>query len=109
MLRITIEERNSSTKFRLEGKLKGEWVAELERCWIYVRNASPTSRVAVDLNNVDFVDDRGKTLLARMVSQGAELKARDPMMNSVVKQIVRRFRAPESCEMPRSGATHTGG
>jgi hypothetical protein len=38
-LRITVEENGSLTEFQLEGKLKGEWVRELERCSIYAGNA----------------------------------------------------------------------
>ena len=32
MLRITVQENGQLTRFRLEGKLKGDWVRELERC-----------------------------------------------------------------------------
>jgi anti-anti-sigma regulatory factor len=89
MLRITVEERNHRTTFRLEGKLKGEWVGELERCWIYTRNTSPGGQLSIDLSNVDFMDESGKTLLACMVSQGARLHTRNPMMASLVKEIKR--------------------
>ena len=48
MLRITVEEQNNSTSLRLEGKLTGDWVGELERCWISYRNPSIESQFSVD-------------------------------------------------------------
>ena len=43
MLRITVEEQDNATSLRLEGKLTGDWVGELERCWISNHNHSPVS------------------------------------------------------------------
>lgn len=89
MLRITTEKNDGRTRFRLEGKLKGEWVGELERCWIYTRNARPEMEFSIDLSNVDFVDESGNALLTHMASQGARLEARSNlMMSSLVQDIV---------------------
>lgn len=89
MLRITTEKNDSRTMFRLEGKLKGDWVEELERCWIYTRNARPKMEFSIDLFNVDFVDESGSALLTRMASQGARLEAHSNlMMSSLVQDIV---------------------
>jgi ABC-type transporter Mla MlaB component len=87
MLRITVEEQDNATSLRLEGKLTGDWVGELERCWISNRNHSTESQFSVDLGSVSFVDENGKALLRRMVSQGAKLRARGPLMTSLAKEI----------------------
>ena len=97
MLRITIEEKECLTKFRLEGKLKGEWVRELERCWIFARNADAGRRFSLDLSNVNFVDESGKVLLSQIASQGATLEASGPMMGALVKEIAGRVPV-QSCE-----------
>jgi anti-anti-sigma regulatory factor len=89
MLRITIEEKDNLTKFRLEGKLRGDWVREMERCWIYARNAGSGRQFSIDLSNVNFVDESGKALLTRMVAQGTRLQASGPMMTSLVEEIAR--------------------
>ena len=89
MLRITVEKKGGVITFRLEGKLQGEWVAELERCWIFARNTSPTRQLCIDLSSVDFVDESGKTLLVRMVLQNVKLYASNPMMASFVNEIKR--------------------
>ena len=89
MLRITTEESYSLTTFRLEGKLKGDWVQELEQCWRHARSAFPEMQFSIDLNNVEFVDERGSALLTRMVSHGASLEANSNLMMSLlVEKIV---------------------
>ena len=88
MLRITIEEKDDFIRFRLEGKLIGDWVKELERAWICAKNANPGARFKIDLRGVTFVDEKGKGLLESMVSEGAELVADNPMMTSLVRSIV---------------------
>ncbi len=87
MLRITVEEKADFTRFRLEGKLTGDWVKELERCWICAKNTQPGPRFRIDLSSVSFVDEKGKALLDSMVSEGAELLADNPMMRSLVRSI----------------------
>jgi len=89
MLRITTEENGRLTRFRLEGKLKGDWVRELERCWIQARNEHPEMQFLVELSHVDDVDESGRGLLSRMVSQRAMLEAHDNLMSaSLVDEIV---------------------
>lgn len=73
MLRITTEENGTLTTFRLEGKLKGAWVTELEHCWNYARSTRPETKYLVELSDVDFVDESGRTLLSSMVAQGVTL------------------------------------
>jgi hypothetical protein len=89
MLRITIERNARVTKFRLEGKLRGEWVRELERCWADARKACAQKQFVIDLRSVDLVDERGKDLLTHMAFQGATLEPGDSlMMSSLVEQIL---------------------
>ena len=89
MLRITTEENGRLTRFRLEGKLKGDWVRELERCWSTSRNGHTEIQFFVELSNVDFVDEVGRALLSRMASQGARLEAHNNLLSaSLVDEIV---------------------
>ena len=89
MLRITVEERAEFTRFRLEGKLTGDWVRELERCWICAKNFGPGTRFKIDLSGVSFVDEKGKALPEGMVAEGTELLADSPMMTSLAQSIVK--------------------
>jgi hypothetical protein len=89
MLRISTEENGQLTRFRLEGKLKGDWVRELERCWVAARNSHLETLLVVELSNVDHVDESGRDLLSRMVFQGARLEAHNNLMSaSLVDEIV---------------------
>ncbi|MGH9836426.1 MAG: hypothetical protein ACRD9Y_25665 [Blastocatellia bacterium] len=87
MLRITIHKDAAATRFALEGKLIGEWVSELEQCWLQAAAASPP-RIRVELNDVSFVDEAGQELLARMAANGAELSAADVLTKALVEEIL---------------------
>lgn len=88
MLRITVEERHTQVVLRVEGKLKGPWVAELERCWRSSTDAAKGKSLGADLDGVDFVDDQGHALLAKMAGAGVDLIATGLMMRSIVQQVV---------------------
>lgn len=87
MLRITVHESPDGIVLRLEGRLAGPWVRELELCW---RSAQPDVRgriVTVDLSDVDFVDAAGQRLLGAMHVAGVKLIACTPMLAHMVADI----------------------
>ncbi|MFB3829365.1 MAG: TolC family protein [Bryobacteraceae bacterium] len=86
MLRITTQEVAGKITFRLEGKLAGPWVPELEQCWLATA-AAPGQGVVLDLAQVDFIDEAGRKLLARMHARGVRLLAKAPWIRAVVEQI----------------------
>ena len=91
MLRITLEKNSQSTTLRLEGRLTGPWVDELERAWRAV-TADPTDgRVSVDLTDVTFVGEDGKKLLEAMYREGAKLRASGCATRRLVEEIGRPF------------------
>ena len=89
MLRITIHDAPLTLTFRLEGRLAGPWVRELEECWrdTLARQRQPTLRV--DLTGVTLIDAAGEACLAALHRQGAELIAADCLMKAVVAEITR--------------------
>jgi len=89
MLRITIQESAQASTFKLEGKLTGPWVRELETAWSKLVEAAPGQSLIVDLAEVTFIDCAGKDLLARMHRAGARLLARSPMIRCIVDEIAR--------------------
>ncbi len=84
MLRITIHNEAVVTRFILEGRLIGEWVQELERCWL-TANAAP---LRIELTDVSFIDEPGQALLARMAAAGVTLRAVDVQMKAIVEEIL---------------------
>lgn len=73
MLRISIEEKTDAVVLRLEGRLIGPWVTDVERCWINIFATLGERSVQVDLSAVTFVDSAGGALLTRMHDAGFRL------------------------------------
>src|SRR5262245_33857214 len=88
MLRISTIHVDEETRFKLEGKLAHEWVAEAARAWNALHDAA-TSRAAiiVDLCAVSFVDDGGRALLTQMHSSGAKLVGAGPLIGNLIQEI----------------------
>jgi len=87
MLRITIMEEHDVATIRLEGKLVGPWVEELERCWNTAMTGWRNSQLLVDLNMVTFVDASGRALLTKMHNAGARLMGRGILTTYILEQI----------------------
>jgi hypothetical protein len=74
MLRITTTHRDHATKtFKLEGKLVGPWIGELESAFS-TSQVSP-NHVRLDLHGLTFVDAEGARFLARLIRDGARVIA----------------------------------
>ena len=80
MLRISIEEKKDAVVVRLEGRLIGTWVADVEQCWKNVFATLGQRSVQVDLSAVSFVDAAGGALLTRMHEAGFRLAGGGPML-----------------------------
>ncbi len=95
MLRISVQNEPKRTVLKLAGRLTGPWVAELERCWqMATSTASQRNKaLVVDLNDVAFVDARGRVLLRVMFLQGAELTGEGPLTGAIVDEITGRAAA----------------
>jgi ABC-type transporter Mla MlaB component len=89
MLRVTIKQVDSAETWELEGKLSGEWVKELERCW--KERSSPAGvRLQVHLKTVSYIDAAGRQLLAEMHGGGVEIRGCGCMTKAVVEEITRQ-------------------
>jgi len=88
MLRITANDSPRALTFRLEGRLEGPWVRELEKCWRGLLDKPKRQAVCVDLTGVTYIDAAGKARLAEMHDQGAQFIAGDCATKAVVAEIV---------------------
>ena len=95
MLRITAHDNPRVLTLRLEGRLEGAWVAELEKCWKSTLASLCKPKVRVDLTGVTFIDSAGKARLATMHRKGAEFIASDCLTKAVVEEITRGSRPRE--------------
>ena len=87
-MRITADDKPRILSFRLEGRLEGPWVGELEKCWRGLVASAGTPTICVDLTGVTFVDAAGKAQLTAMHRQGAEFIADDCLTRAIVAEIV---------------------
>ncbi len=88
MLKVTTKQADSAEIWELEGKLAGDWVGELERCW-RERVPAPGIPLQVQLKAVSYIDTAGKELLTRMHSCGVGIVGCGCMTKAVVEEIIR--------------------
>lgn len=87
MLRIHVEEKCNRATLRLEGKLAGAWVQELERCCQDALARAENRALVIELDAVTFVDEEGRSLLREMHEAGATLVGRGAQCRHLVEQI----------------------
>lgn len=68
MLRITRITTNEATTLRLEGKLVGAWIRELEA--LGDRAHADDDRLAIDLSGLTYADAEGVRALRAMIGRG---------------------------------------
>ena len=102
MLKITLHDSATEFRLKLEGRLSGPWVHELEQCWKTASSTTHGRKTVLDLAEVDFVDPAGESLLAHMHSQGVELVAVTPLICALLQQICR---APACARVGKAGST----
>ena len=87
MFRATVEHEGELVTLRIEGRLSGPCLPELENCWRQAMNGNGRGRVVVDLKEVTFVSAEGKQLLERLCRAGAQLTGDGLMTRALVQQI----------------------
>lgn len=90
MLRITVEHERDLTTIRLEGRLTGPWVRELERVWLEEAGKTAGDKITLDLCHLTAFDDAGRYLLTVMQRDGAHFIATTPLMRSLIEEIEHR-------------------
>lgn len=98
MLKISEQQGTESDPIllRLEGRLMGPWVEELQSSWCRM-DVAQQHRTVIDLTGVTFVDPEGKSLLSRMWQQGAEFRAAGCLTRCIVQEITESGRVDASC------------
>ena len=89
MLRITTENTRGSASLKLEGRLAGAWVDEVEHAWHKIVEGLSRVPVLVDLCGVTFIDAEGKKLLRWMCEEGAVFASCGPDITAAVEQAQR--------------------
>jgi anti-anti-sigma regulatory factor len=87
MLRIMINEAPFEQKWTLQGKLCGQWAADLREKWADTRSSRTGRNCVIDLEDVITVDQTGEKALLEMAMEGARLTTRRAYMRSVLERL----------------------
>jgi hypothetical protein len=87
MLRISVHDEPGTVTFKLEGRLAGCWVRELQDCFQAAMAARPKQAVRFDLTQVTSLDADGKAFLSARHADGAVLIAAGCFMKAIVAEI----------------------
>ena len=96
MIRISETREGSKRYLLVEGTLSGDWVDVLEKYWREEQPPSNGEPMRIDLSGVTYVDNKGRELLARMIRDGAELRATGVMTRAVIEKITAGEASPET-------------
>jgi anti-anti-sigma regulatory factor len=88
MLKIQARELEGEVVLRVEGRLSGAFVPELETCWRSARLRQPDRTISIDLKNVTCVDRAGRYLLRLMYSSGVRFLPAGLAVQDILEQIM---------------------
>jgi anti-anti-sigma regulatory factor len=88
VLRITVEENSEAIVLKLEGRLTGPWVEELDRVWEQTAPALNKKKLSLDLRETTFADAGGIQILKAIYSQtGARILAGTPWTQYLADEV----------------------
>lgn len=87
MLRITLEKAMTGPTMKLEGRLVGPWVTELQQLWETIRDSEEHGNFRVDLKGVTSIDERGKALLRQIHKQDGTIIAPGCWTKAIMEEI----------------------
>ena len=87
MLKITITDLSDEQRWSLQGRLIGEWAAELKSRWREARQVGDTRRCIVELIEVSSIDRNGEAVLAEIMSHGGEFIPGDVYTEHLLKNL----------------------
>jgi hypothetical protein len=89
VLKITITDLSDGQRWSLQGRLVGQWAAELQSRWREAHQVGDTRRCIVELIEVTSIDRNGEAVLAEIMSEGAEFIASDVYTKHLVRNLRR--------------------
>jgi hypothetical protein len=87
MMIVQTQEVGGQLILRVEGRLAGAFVPELESCWRTARQTQPDRKIAVDLKNVTCVDHAGRYLLRLMHGNGVEFLRAGLAIQDILEEV----------------------
>jgi hypothetical protein len=79
-VKISTQEDADLFTLKVEGKIIGDWAAELERFWDLFHPLLGAKKLCLDICGVAYVDRRGKQILQKIfAATGAKILADSPL------------------------------
>jgi ABC-type transporter Mla MlaB component len=88
MMRAQVSSVGNRITLHVFGRLAEGYVPELESCWRSAQTDHPGGKILVDLQNVTFIDDKGRSLLERMHRDGATFAAAGLLTRAIIDKII---------------------
>ena len=87
-MRISTQEKPEGLTLKIEGRIIGEWAAELERFWDLFQPMIGTKQLWLDICGVLFLDHRGKQVLQEIfAATKAEIVADSPLTRQFAEEV----------------------
>jgi len=87
-LKITIQNGDGEIGLKLEGRVAGPWVAELDRVWVETAPQLGKKTLSIDLQHVIYADGAGKQVLRDIYAQThAEFVATTPWTQFLAEEV----------------------
>ena len=87
MMKAQVSSVGDRVTLKVSGRLAEAYVPEVESCWLSTRADHPAGKILVDLQQVTFIDDKGRSLLERMHRDGALFAAAGLLTRDIVNKI----------------------
>ena len=98
-LRITVQENATQMTFKLEGRIAGPWVAELDRLWSGMGTTLGARKLVLDIRDTTFADAGGIRVLRSIYLQTkAEFLTSTPWTQYLAEEVTRENLQPKDAE-----------
>ena len=87
MLRISEHRLPDRLVLKIEGRISGAWVQEVDAFWEAVKDTAGQADIWVDLTEVSLLDRAAQSLLARMHRAGVRFVVRGCEIPELVREL----------------------
>lgn len=94
MLKITWHNQEAMVLLKLEGRLMGKYVAELQACYQAACQLPAGQQICLDLSEVTFVDCEGRAALASIYTAGVEILATNVLTQFIAEELTAHEEQP---------------
>ena len=88
MMKVQVNQLDDRLILRVEGRVSGAFVPELESCWRAALSIQPKRKISLDVKNVTCIDACGQRLLQMMHDDGVEFVGAGLGIQDILEQVM---------------------